>query len=52
MTERTDEQWQIEINRNLAVELIQEMPDADFAEWFEEHRAGMDEAATRMVGDE
>jgi len=47
---QTDQQRQI--NRTLAAELIQEMSDTDFLTWFEEHRAGMDELATRRISDE
>jgi len=52
MDERTDAEWQIIVNRALAAEFIEEMSDADFDAWFEEHRAGMEDLATRRIGDE
>lgn len=51
MDERTVAQWNTEINRTLAAELIEEMSDADFKAWFDEHRAGMEEQATRRICD-
>ena len=33
--------------RNLAMEMLQEMPDEAFMAWWEQHQAGMDDAATQ-----
>lgn len=49
--ERTEAQWRIEIKRNTAVELIQEMSDADFETWFDEREPEMSDLATRRIGD-